>query len=133
MTIHAHLDRSAGSLTTLSDGRHQWLADMAVAIGGGDAGPDPHDLLDSALAACTALTLELYIRRKQLAVSALRVGIEHVEDKGEDGRNRYRLRRRLHIEGALGEEERQRLLEIAQRCPVHRTLTGEIQIESSLA
>lgn len=133
MTIQARLDRSAGSLTTLGDGRHQWRSDVSKELGGGDAGPDPHDLLDSALAACTALTLELYIRRKQMAVTSLQVQIDHVEDKTEDGKPLYRLQRRLQVEGDLSEAERQRLLEIANKCPVHRILENEVRITSVLA
>ena len=67
-----------GSLAQLSDGKHTWGADIRREIGGTDLAPDPHDILDSALAACTLLTLELYIRRKQLPVKALRVQVEHV-------------------------------------------------------
>ncbi|HEY1393812.1 MAG TPA: OsmC family protein [Methylibium sp.] len=137
MTIQAQLVRNQpapfGSLAQLSDGRHAWLADVPTDLGGGDLGADPHDLLDSALAGCTLLTLELYIRRKQLAVSALRVQIEHEETKAADGRVRYQLRRQLHIEGELSAEERQRLLEIANKCPIHRVLTGEISVGTSLA
>jgi putative redox protein len=128
MTITAHLQRDQGSLTRLSNGRHEWLADIATGIGGGDAAPDPHDLLDSALAACTALTLELYIRRKGLAVTKIDVQIEHEESPGL-----YKLQRRIQIEGELADAERQRLLEIANRCPIHRILSGEIQIQTELS
>lgn len=133
MTITAHLHRADGSLTSLNNGRQAWSADIAKSLGGGDLAPDPHDLLDSALAACTLLTLELYIRRKQLAVTALRVDIEHVEGKGEDGRSHYRLQRKLHVDGELSDAERQRLVEIAGKCPIHRILEGEVQIETELA
>lgn len=128
MTITAHLQRDQGPQTQLSNGRHRWQSDIVSAIGGGDTAPDPHDLLDSALAACTALTLELYIRRKGLAVTAIDVQIEHEESPAL-----YKLRRRIAIEGDLTEPERQRLLEIANRCPIHRILSGEITIDSELA
>ncbi len=133
MKIEARLHRDAGSLTTLSNGRHSWSADIDKPLGGADLAPDPHELLDSALAACTLLTLELYIRRKQLAVRSLRVEVEHVEGKGEDGRPLYQLQRRLHIDGELAEPERQRLLEIAGRCPIHRLLEGEVKIHTEYA
>jgi putative redox protein len=132
-TIEATLQRAQGALTTLSNGRHVWNSDIDASLGSQDRAPDPHELLDSALAACTTLTLELYIRRRQLAVTALRVTVEHVEDKADDGRVRYRLQRRIAIEGTLGEAERQRLLEIADKCPIHRVLSGEIHIDSQLA
>ncbi|MBL8802194.1 MAG: OsmC family protein [Planctomycetes bacterium] len=133
MSIEARLNRAHGALTTLTNGRHAWTSDVGKQLGSNDAAPDAHELLDSALAACTALTLELYIRRKQLAVRSLRVEVEHVESKGEDGRVRYALARRLHIEGELSAAERERLAEIADRCPVHRILTGEISITTALA
>ena len=122
-----------GSLAELTDGRHAWGADMRQEIGGTDLAPDPHDLLDSALAACTLLTLELYIRRKQLRVTALRVQVDHVETPASGGQpNRYAMTRRIEIDGDLSTEERERLLAIAEKCPVHRTLTGQIEITSAL-
>ena len=73
------LHASAGLLAavaTLSDGKHVWNADLLAASGGAEAAPDPHALLDSALAACTLLTLEVYLKRKPLAVRSLRVSVE---------------------------------------------------------
>ena len=133
MTIEARLHRANGALTTLSNGRHVWNADVDKTLGSDDRAPGPHDLLDSALAACTTLTLELYIRRKQLAVTGLRVLVDHVEDKAEDGRVRYQLQRQIFVEGDLEEAERQRLLEVANKCPIHKLLSGEIHIQSTLA
>ena len=122
------------SLAQLSDGRHAWSADISAALGGSDLAPDPHDLLDSALAACTLLTLELYIRRKQLAVTALRVQVSHEETPAAGGQpNRYVMARRIEVDGTLTPEERERLLAIANKCPVHRSLSGEIEIRSTMA
>lgn len=132
MHVQAQIHRASGSLTSLSNGRHAWSADIDKTLGGTDLAPDPHELLDSALAACTLLTLELYIRRKQLAVSQLAVQVEHVEGKGEDGQPLYQLQRKLRIEGELSDAERQRLLEIAGRCPIHRILEGEVRIATEL-
>lgn len=133
MTINARFHRAPEALATLSNGRHAWVTDMPVDVDPAARAPDPHDLLDSALAACTTLTLELYIRRKQLPVTDLAVTISHVEEKGADGRVHYRLERRIAITGDIADEERQRLLQIAERCPIHKVLTGEITIASSLA
>jgi putative redox protein len=132
MRIEARLNRAHGSLTALNNGRHAWSADVGKTLGGGDLAPDPHDLLDSALAACTVLTLELYIRRKGMAVTDLQVFIERVEDKNEAGQPLYRLERRLKVEGALTNDERQRLLEIAGKCPIHRILEGETRVHTEL-
>jgi putative redox protein len=133
MTIEARLHRAQGALTTLSNGRHVWNADVDKTLGSNDLAPDPHDLLDSALAACTTLTLELYIRRRQMAVTGLRVSVDHVEDKNEQVQVRYRMTRRIVIEGDVSDAERQKLLEIANKCPIHRLLSGDISIESALA
>jgi putative redox protein len=132
MTIEARLHRAFGALTTLSNGRHAWTTDVDKTLGSDDRAPDPHDLLDSALAACTTLTLELYIRRRQLAVTDLRVTVEHMEGKTADGQSHYQLQRRIQIEGDVSEADRQRLLEIANKCPIHRVLSGEIAIASEL-
>lgn len=133
MTIEAKLFRAHGALTTLSNGRHAWHSDIDGVPDATDLAPDPHDLLDSALAACTALTLELYLRRKQMPVTGLRVSVDHVEEKDQQGKVHYKLQRRIAIDGDISEAERQRLLEIANKCPIHRLLTGEISIDSELA
>ncbi len=133
MTIEAQLHRASGALTTLSNGRHVWNADIDKTLGSNDRAPDPHDLLDSALAACTTLTLELYIRRRQLPVTGLRVTVDHVEDKDDTGQVVYKLQRRITIEGDVAETDRQRLLEIANKCPIHKVLSGNIAIASELA
>ena len=133
MTIEARLHRANGALTTLSNGRHLWNADVDKTLGSNDLAPDPHDLLDSALAACTSLTLELYIRRRQMVVTGLRVTVDHLEDKNEQGQVRYQMMRRIFIEGDVTDAERQKLLEIANKCPIHRILSGDISIQSALA
>lgn len=133
MSIEARMHRVNGALTTLSNGRHVWNADIDKTLGSDDRAPDPHDLLDSALAACTTLTLELYIRRRQLPVTDLRVTVEHVESKDEQGQVHYALQRRIAIDGELTDADRQRLLEIANKCPIHRVLSGNIHIASALA
>ena len=132
MTVEARLHRAHGALTTLTNGRHTWTSDVPRSLGSGDTAPDPHDLLDSALAACTALTLELYIRRKGLPVADLRVEIERHESRPAGGRVHYRLTRTLHLAGELTDAERQRLLEIAEKCPIHRVLEGDVEVVSAL-
>jgi putative redox protein len=133
MTIEAKLHRAHGALTTLSNGRHVWNSDVDKTLGSGDLAPDPHDLLDSALAACTTLTLELYIRRRKMPVTDLRVTVDRMEGKNEQGQIRYQMQRRIFIEGDVAEEDRARLLEIANKCPIHRLLSGEISIQSELS
>lgn len=98
--------------------------DLDAAAGGGQH-PSPHDLLDSALAACTTLTLELYIKRKGMAVSSVRVEVGHVQEGGV-----YRLSRQVAVSGDLSDEQRAALLRIAEACPVHKTLSGTIAIDT---
>jgi putative redox protein len=133
MTIEASLCRSRGALTTLSNGRHVWNADVDKTLGSNDVAPDPHDLLDSALAACTALTMELYLRRQGWPVTSLQIKIDHVETRGSDGRAHYQLQREITVTGDLTDEQRARLLEIAGKCPIHRVLEGQVSISTRLS
>jgi putative redox protein len=107
---------------------HRLVVDEDASLGGDDAGPNPHDLLDSSLAACTALTLTLYAKRKGFALQDVRVSISHEESPGH-----YKLIRQIELVGELNDEQRQRLLEIANKCPLHRILTGKIEIETAPA
>jgi putative redox protein len=95
------------------------------AAGGGSA-PSPHEILDASLAACSALTLQLYIKRKGWPVTGIRVAIDHRQDGTV-----YRLTRTHFVDGELSDEQRQALLRIANACPVHKTLSGEVAIETS--
>ncbi|WP_292041235.1 OsmC family protein [Massilia sp. UBA6681] len=109
-------------------GRHQLLSDAPEAFGGEDSGAEPHDLLAAALAACTTLTVTMYARRKGLALEDVRVRITHGPKDGG-----YAFQRHIEYVGALGLEERQRLTDIANKCPVHKTLSGAIRIETQAA
>jgi putative redox protein len=131
--------RDEGFVTSLAAGRHEWLADEPRSVGGTDLGPTPYDLLGAALASCTSMTLQVYARRKGLALEEAIVSVTHdrihVQDCGDcetkEGRV-DRFVRTIELAGRLDDAARTRLLEIADRCPVHRTLTNEIRIESSL-
>jgi uncharacterized OsmC-like protein/alpha-beta hydrolase superfamily lysophospholipase len=118
-------------------GGHRFLADEPQQHGGGGAGPDPYDLLLAALGTCTAMTLRLYADRKGLPLERVRVLLDHRKIHAEDCRDCEtregfvdEIRRRIAIEGPLDDAARARLLEIADKCPVHRTLTGEIVIRT---
>jgi putative redox protein len=108
-------------------GPHSLLSDSPKAGGGDDLGPDPHELLDAALASCTALTLMLYARRKGWLLDGVEAEVSHDESDGV-----YRMQRDIRLVGKLAPEERARLLEIANKCPVHRTLSARIEIASQL-
>jgi putative redox protein len=105
-----------------------FLADEPVAVGGLGSGPNPYDLLCAALGACTAMTLRLYAEQKVWRLTRAHVRVSHQKVAGRDT-----FRRELVLEGDLDDAQRRRLLEIAERCPVHRTLERGADIESALA
>ncbi len=103
-------------------------ADEPADKGGGATGPDPHDLLSAALAACTTLTLRLYADHKEWPVERIHVAVDHAREEGATSPDLFR--RRVQFTGPLDEAQRERLLQIAERCPVHRTLTAGSRIET---
>jgi putative redox protein len=119
-------------------GRHRFLADEPVdAAGGLDSGPGPYDLLLAGLGACTSMTLRLYAERKALLLDQVTVRLGHSRIHAVDCENCEtkegmidRIDRVITLAGDLNEEQRKRLLEIADKCPVHRTLTSEIDIRT---
>lgn len=112
-------------------GQHQLLADEPASMGGDDSGPAPFDFLLTALGACTAMTLRMYAERKELPLQRVSVTLRH-EKVDVDGVRRDRVERRISLEGDLTPAERQRLLEIAEKCPIHRTLSQPLLVASSL-
>jgi len=120
-------------------GNHRFIADEPVASGGSDAGPDPYSLLLAALGACTSMTLQIYAKRKEWPLEKVEVTLTHSHIHADDCVDCTtkqgminQIERRIEIRGALTDEQRARLLEIAQHCPVHKTLTSEIVIRDQL-
>lgn len=107
-----------------------FLADEPAEVGGLGSGPNPYDLLASALGACTAMTMRLYAGRKGWPLERATVRVLHSRT-GPEGRDRFA--REITVEGPLDHDQRRRLLEIAERCPVHRTLERSSEIFSVLA
>jgi putative redox protein len=128
-----------GYLTEVLVNRHSLVADEPIAAGGTDQGPSPFDLLVAALGACTAMTLRMYADRKAWPLEAATVRLRHAKIHAADCETCEtregmldRIEREIEIEGPLDPDQKQRLLQIADRCPVHRTLTTEVQIATRL-
>jgi putative redox protein len=128
-----HLDINASG--------HLLSADEPQSVGGTDRGPTPYDLLCAALGACTTITLRMYANRKELPVTHIETEVDHdkrhAEDSAEaEGAAKHKIdvfTRRIRIEGDVTDDQRQRMLQIADLCPVHKTLESSSHIETRLA
>lgn len=124
----------------ISVGPHALIADEPSELGGNDYGPSPHDFLLAGLGACTSMTLRMYAERKGIALEQVQVRLTRRKIKAVDCPDCVtkegeveEMTREITLVGDLDEATRQRLLEIANKCPVHRTLLGEIKIRTALA
>jgi putative redox protein len=124
----------------ITTGPHCLLADEPIAAGGEDSGPGPYDLLLASLGACTSMTMRMYADRKSLPLERITVTLKHQKIHAEDCAECEtkagmldRIDRVIAMEGALDAEQRRKLMEIADKCPVHRTLTSEVRIVTEAA
>jgi len=129
-----------GFHTDVSAGGHPLVADEPIAVGGTNLGPTPYDLLSAALATCTTMTLKMYAAHKKLTLASVTARVTHDKVHADDcsdcestSGKIHEFRRELSFDGDLTEQQRARLLEIADKCPVHRTLHGEVKVRTRLA
>jgi putative redox protein len=129
----------AGLRQEIQAGEYHLVADEPTAVGGTGTGPTPYDLLLGALGACTSMTLRIYAERRKWPLQGVTVRLRHQRIHKEDCVNCAekdawieRVDRTLELAGPLTDEQRARLLDVAERCPVHRTLQGQMQVKTSL-
>ncbi len=131
---------SEGFTTEVMVRQHHLVADEPEKVGGNDFGPGPYELVSAGLGACTAMTIQMYARRKKWVVEEVEVHLDHSKDYATDMKEADekatkidRFDRVIHLRGDLTAEQRARLLEIADRCPVHRTLHEVVEVHTELA
>lgn len=130
---------TSGMAVRLSNGRHEWTADEPIDAGGTDTGPNPYELLLGSLAACTCVTIAWYCQFKKLPLESVSTTYDfdrvHVDDcKDCDIPDRgfiERITSNVHIEGNFDDAQRKRLAQIAERCPVHKTLAHGVEFEDN--
>ena len=133
------VDTGFGLKQEIIAGRHRLVADEPVEAGGGDQGPTPYDLLLSALGACTSITIRIYAQRKGWALDGVTVHLSHTKIHAEDCRECEteagqldQIDCEIELAGSITPDQRLRLLQIAEKCPIHRTLTSEIEILTTM-
>lgn len=117
--------------THIQTGKHSLVADEPVDLGGGDEGPGPTEYLLSSLGACTAITLRMYADRKEWPLEAVDVKLSLSQHK-EGGNLSTTIQRNIELKGDLSSEQKERLMRIADKCPVHKILSNPIEIDSKL-
>lgn len=129
-----------GYTTEITAGKHSLVADEPKEVGGNDLGPNPYALLLSSLGACTALTIKMYAKRKEWKLEEVLVSLSHSKEYAKDCDDCEQsnakidfIEREIELIGDLDDAQKARLMDIANKCPVHKTLLGKIEIETTLA
>jgi putative redox protein len=130
MTIRVVRDQLAPMRHEIHIGPHRLASDLSVEAGGGGSGPNPHDLYDAALGACTGLTVLWYAKRKNIPLEGLEISVER--DASQERTGIYRLSAALTLTGDLSATQRGELLHAAQKCPIHKLMT-EVKTEISVS
>ncbi len=133
-------DKAASLSNDVYTQDHHLLADEPLSVGGQNTGPDPYKYLLAALGACTSMTLRMYAQHKKLALDSVQIKLKHSKIHADDCSDCETqtgmldlIEREVTVVGDLNQQQQQRLLEIADKCPVHKTLSGEIKIKSELS
>jgi putative redox protein len=137
MSRTVSVNSGLGLAQKITVGPHALQADEPPETGGGDAGPDAHELLLASLGSCTSITVRMYAQRKQWPVEGVHVRLSFLKVPTEElAESKSTMRERIEMEisfdGDLSEEQRSRLLEIAGRCPIHRLLSSPVEIRTKL-
>lgn len=130
---------TSGTEVSITNGRHQWNADEPASAGGADTGPNPYEMLLGSLAACTCITIAMYCRHKGMVLESVNASFEfsriHADDceHCDDELTGFidHVTSNVHISGDFDEKQRNRLAQIATRCPVHKTLANGVQFEDN--
>ena len=132
MSIELRKSDSGTYRQTIRINQHTVFADVGKELGGDDSAPDPHDLYDAALAACKAITVMMYAKRKQLPLDYIDVIIDR--DNRREAQGVYVLNVQLKLQGALSSEQKQQLGAIAEKCPIHKLMTAvSTEIRASIS
>ena len=138
--VHVHLPKDETFTTTLTAGDHELIADEPENVdGGNDQGPDPYDYLLMSLGSCTVMTIKMYVSRKDWALEDVYMELRHSKRHDEDCDNCEDpdskidvIEKEVIVEGDLSDDQLDKILDISKKCPVHRTLIGDMTIESSI-
>jgi len=130
--VHARSGAIPYTVTLTDDADHQWWGDESAELGGANAGPSPSRLIMSGLGACTVITLQMFAVRKQWPLTGVAVELQF-NPKGKPDAGGTDISRHITLQGELSNEQRERLLQVANACPMHKVLTGEIHITTELS
>lgn len=136
--IHIHLSKE-NYKTVMTAGNHELISDEPDHLGGNDKGPDPYDYLLMSLGSCSVITMKMYADRKKWAVEDLYIELRHFKDHAEDcvdcddPKARIdKIEKEIILKGDLTDEQKEKLLEISKKCPVHKTLLSDMEIYSTI-